>query len=59
MIQAEEAMNGLGISSKFNADWAFLSYLHELGIETADRWLSENLDAIGNESTLDMIKTYE
>ena len=59
MIHGEDSMSDLGASSKFNADWAFLTYLHELGIETADRWLSENFDAIGNESTLDMFKTYE
>jgi NTE family protein len=59
MIQAEDAMSALGTSSKFNADWAFLTYLHELGMNTADRWLAEHFDAIGNESTLDMIKTYE
>jgi NTE family protein len=59
MIQAEDAMSALGTSSKFNADWAFLTYLHELGMSTADRWLAEHFDAIGNESTLDMIKTYE
>ena len=59
MIQAEDAMSELGSSSKFNADWKFLTYLHELGMDTADRWLAEHFDAIGNESTLDMIKTYE
>jgi NTE family protein len=59
MIQAEEAMSDLGSSSKFNADWKFLSYLHDLGVDTAERWLRENFDAIGSESTLDMIKTYE
>jgi NTE family protein len=59
MIQAEDAMSELGSSSKFNADWKFLSYLHELGVTTAERWLDAHFDAIGNESSLDMIKTYE
>jgi len=59
MIQAEDAMSGLGSSSKFNADWNFLTHLHDLGVKTADRWLARHFDAIGNESTLDMIKTYE
>ena len=59
MIQAEDAMSELGSSSKFNADWKFLTYLHKLGIDAADRWLGEHFDAIGNRSTLDMIKTYE
>jgi NTE family protein len=59
MIQAESEMSKLGSSSKFNADWPFLTYLHGLGVESADRWLAEHFDAIGNESTLDMIRTYE
>jgi NTE family protein len=59
LIQAEDAMSTLGSSSKFNADWNFLSYLHELGLETADRWLAEHFDQIGERSTLDMISTYE
>jgi len=59
MIQAEDAMSDLGTSSKFNADWKFLTYLHKLGMETADQWLRKNFDAIGNESTLDVMKTYE
>jgi len=59
MIEAEDAMSVLGSSSKFNADWKFLTYLHKLGVDAADRWLEEHFDAIGNQSTLDMIKTYE
>jgi len=59
MIEAEDAMSDLGSSSKFNADWEFLTYLHKLGIDAADRWLAGSFDAIGERSTLDMIKTYE
>ena len=59
MIEAEAEISKLGSSSKFNADWAFLTHLHDLGMEATDRWLAEHFDAIGNTSTLDMIKTYE
>jgi NTE family protein len=59
LIHAEDEMSQLGSSSKFNADWRFLSYLHELGIGAADRWLAENFDQIGERSTLDMFSTYE
>ncbi len=59
MIEAEDAMSDLGSSSKFNADWSFLTYLHKLGLDAADRWLEEHFDSIGERSTLDMIKTYE
>ena len=57
-IAAEEEMSHLGASSKFNADWKFLTYLYELGVETTDKWLVENFDKIGEESTLDMVKAY-
>jgi NTE family protein len=59
LIHAEDEMSQLGSSSKFNADWRFLRYLHELGIAAADRWLAENFDQIGERSTLDMFSTYE
>jgi NTE family protein len=59
MIEAEADMSTLGTSSKFNADWDFLCWLHRLGIETADRWLDRHFDAIGERSTLDTLKTYE
>jgi NTE family protein len=58
MIAAEDEMSHLGASSKFNADWAFLSHLYELGVSTTDTWLAENFDRIGVESTLDMVKAY-
>jgi NTE family protein len=58
MIAAEDEMSRLGASSKFNADWKFLHYLYELGVETTDKWLAENFDKIEVESTLDTVKTY-
>jgi NTE family protein len=58
MIIAEEEMSHLGAASKSNADWKFLTYLYELGMETTGKWLDENFDSIGVESTLDMVKAY-
>ena len=58
MIVAEEEMSRLGAASKSNADWKFLTYLYELGVSTTDKWLAENFDRIGVESTLDMVKAY-
>lgn len=58
MICAEDEMSGLGAASKSNADWKFLEYLHELGVSTIDKWLAENFDKIGVESSLDMVKAY-
>lgn len=58
MIAAEEEMSHLGASSKFNADWGFLSHLYDLGVSTTDRWLEEHFDHIQVESTLDMMEAY-
>lgn len=58
MIVAEEEMCRLGAASKSNADWKFLTYLYELGVSTTDKWLADNFDQIGRESTLDMVKAY-
>ena len=53
-IAAGDNLKGLNASSKLNAEWAFLKHLHEVGQRTADRWLEENFDAIGETSTLDI-----
>jgi NTE family protein len=51
LIQAEAEMRELSVSSKLNAEWAFLRHLHEIGYETAARWLEENLESIGVRTT--------
>jgi len=58
IIQAEDTMSELGASSKFNADWKFLKYLYELGVETTDKWLAENFRHLEVTSTLDTMKAY-
>ena len=35
------------------------TYLRDLGLEAAGRWLDEHFASLGERSTLDMIKTYE
>ncbi|KZD00603.1 patatin-like phospholipase family protein [Oceanibaculum pacificum] len=52
MIHAEEDMQGLGVSSKFNAEPAFLEQLYRIGRKTADAWLHRNYRALGQRSTL-------
>jgi NTE family protein len=54
MIEAEQAMARFGVSSKFNADWDFLTRLFDLGRRTAGGWLERNYDKLGHESTVDM-----
>jgi NTE family protein len=57
-IDAETEMARLGISSKFNADWAFLREVFALGRERADAWLAANFDALGQRSSTDIAGTF-
>lgn len=50
-IAAEEEMSALSVSSKLNAEPAFLEYLRDLGRRTADDWLQQNRDKIGSKMT--------
>ena len=56
MIGAEEAFRTLQGGSAHDPTWYFLSSMRDLGHRTADRWLEENLDAIGSHSTFDLCK---
>jgi NTE family protein len=53
-IGAEEALRALPGGSALDTRWAFLRRLHAIGAEAADRWLAENLAAVGQHSTLDL-----
>lgn len=54
IIENQAELNSLGASSKLNAEWAFLVHLRDLGRETAQRWLAEHADDLGNRSTIDL-----
>ena len=58
MIEAEEAMETLGVASKMNTDLDFLLFLRELGRSTAGRWLDVNFAALGHHSSLDIKKVF-
>jgi len=47
-------MTGLGVSSKLNPDWDFLTHLRDVGRARTDRWLDLNYERIGRESTVDL-----
>jgi len=47
-----EAEGGPGYS-KFNAEWAYLKHLRDLGREAADDWLAREFDRVGRETTVD------
>lgn len=53
-VDAEAEMGELGVSSKFNSDWEFLSYLFDLGRTRADAFLKAHFDKIGVESSVDI-----
>jgi NTE family protein len=58
LIESEDIIRDLAGSSKMNAEWKFLMYLFELGRERADKWLAENFDRIGIETTVDLKARY-
>ncbi len=51
LIGAEEEMRKLSVSSKLNAEWAFLKHLHNIGHEAAHSWLEKHKDDLGVRST--------
>jgi NTE family protein len=57
-ITAEEELRPLSVSSKMNAEWAFLEHLHDVGYRAATVWLDDNYEALGNRSTLDVENVY-
>jgi|SRR5579883_3441451 len=57
-IGAEVELAKFGALSKLNTERSFLEHLHELGYETADRWIAENFEHIGWDSSLDVLEKY-
>jgi NTE family protein len=57
-IEAEPFMRGLGVTSKLNVDWEFLTHLRDAGRESASAWLAENLAKVSHESTVDISSVY-
>lgn len=53
-IDAEAEMDTLNVSSKLNADPAFLDYLFALGRDRAGTWLDRHFDDVGERSTTDI-----
>jgi NTE family protein len=49
-----EIMSELGYSSKLNAEWDFISMLHQEGRRAADAFLSDHADNIGKRSSVDL-----
>ncbi|SDM18112.1 NTE family protein [Franzmannia pantelleriensis] len=57
-ISADDALDGLSVSSKLNAEWAFLCKLRDSGRKACDAWLDAAFDDLGKRSTLDIDSVY-
>ena len=53
-IDGEGVLEHLGVSSKLNADWDFLMYLHEEGRKKGEAFLSAHWDKVGVQSSTDI-----
>ena len=49
-----EIMGQLGYSSKLNAEWDFISMLHQEGRRAADIFLKDNASSLGKRSSVDL-----
>jgi NTE family protein len=57
-IEGQDFMRELGVSSKLNADWEFLTHLRDVGRERAGQWLETNFDAVNHRTTVDLAAMY-
>jgi NTE family protein len=57
-IEAEEFMRKLGVSSKLNPDWEFLTHLRDVGRESAEAFLERHYEDLNERSTVDLEERY-
>jgi NTE family protein len=57
-IADDEFMSALSSTSKYNADWEFLTFLRDQGRKCADDWLAKNFVKLGVESSVDIDTMY-
>ena len=53
-IAAEGFMQRLGVNSKLNADWEFLTHLRDAGRARASEWLAANFQHLAKQSTTNL-----
>ena len=53
-IAGDREMIDLSASSKMNAEWEFLTWLRDLGRDTADQWLKDNFSDLGRKSSVNL-----
>ena len=56
-IEAQDKLNAFGTASKLKADWAFFTQLFEIGRTTAQDFLTQHFDDLGQRATLDLTHT--
>ena len=57
-ISADDVMQNLGVASKLNAEWDFLTHLHAIGRERGEAWIAANYASLNVASTIDIRSTY-
>ena len=57
-VEATKQLNPLSAATKANSEWDFLTYLRDIGRESAKVFLDQNYDKLGNQSTLDLKKEF-
>lgn len=57
-VNADHELKKLSVSSKLNAEWAFLEHLHDVGKQTAKAWLARHFEDLGQRSSLDIDSVY-
>ncbi|MEI7668630.1 MAG: patatin-like phospholipase family protein [Pseudomonadota bacterium] len=58
LISSPEEMLKMNASSKMNASWDFFCHLHTLGRNAADKWIKENFDKIGVDSSINIEEVF-
>jgi NTE family protein len=55
-VEAEDAVEGAGRSSRMNAEWGFLLHLRDQGRARADAWLARHAADLGRRSSMDLAR---
>ncbi len=58
LVEANDLMQKLGAGSHYNTLLPFLTHLRDEGRRHAEAWLSSNFDAIGERSSVDLVRLF-
>ena len=57
-VAADDVVTKLGVASKLDADWEFLTGLRDIGRHRAGQWLDAHFNRLGVESTVNLQAVY-